>query len=70
MWHICHIISAIHMAALICDLGVVIHVCHEGCAQSIILVALVAVVAVGKSSEVVGPVGIDGGGGWNGRIDC
>ena len=67
MWHICHIISAIHMAALICDLGVVIHVCHEGCAQSIILVA---VVAVGESSEVVGPVGVDGGGGWNGRIDC
>ena len=27
--------------------------------------------AVGESSEVVGPVGIDGGGGWKGMIvDC
>ena len=29
---------------------------------------LVAVVAVGKSSEVAGPVGVDSGGGWNGTI--
>ena len=67
MWHICHIISAIHMAVLVHDLGVVVCVCCEGCAQSIILV--VVVVAVGESSEVAGPVGIDdGGGGWNGTI--
>ena len=25
-------------------------------------------VAVGKSSEAAGPVGVDGGGGWNGMI--
>ena len=39
--------------------GVIVHVCCEGCGQ------LVAVVAVGESSEAAGPVGIDGGGGWN-----
>ena len=65
MWQMCHIISAIHAAALICDLGVIICVCCEGCALSIILVV---VVAVGESSEVAGQVGIDGGGGWNGTI--
>ena len=53
------------MAALVHDLGVVIHVCCEGCAWSIILVA---VVAVGESSEAAGPVGVYDGGGWNGRI--
>ena len=39
---------------------VVICVCREGCGR------LVAVVAVGESGEVAGPVGVDGGGGWNG----
>ena len=39
--------------------GVVIHVCREGCGW------LVAVVAVGETGEAVGPVGVDGGGGWN-----
>ena len=42
--------------------GVVVRVCCEGCGR------LVVVVAVGKSSEVAGPVGIDGGGGWNGTV--
>ena len=27
-------------------------------------------VAVGKSGEPVGPVGVNGGGGWNGMIVC
>ena len=52
--------------ALVRDLDVVVHVCHEGCARSIILVA---VVAVGGSSEAAGSVGIDDdGGGGNGTI--
>ena len=52
--------------ALVCDLDVVVRVCHEGCARSIILVA---VVAVGGSGEAVGSVGIDdGGGGGNGTF--
>ena len=42
--------------------GVVIHVCREGCGW------LVVVVAVGESSEVAGLVGVDGGGGWNGMV--
>ena len=42
--------------------GVVVRVCHEGCGW------LVAVVAVGESGEVAGPVVVDGGGGWNGRV--
>ena len=42
--------------------GVVVRVCREGCGR------LVAVVAVGESGEVAGPVGVDGGGGWNGRV--
>ena len=42
--------------------GVVVRVCREGCGQ------LVVVVAVGKSGEAAGPVGIDGGGGWNGTV--
>ena len=25
---------------------------------------------VGKSGEAAGPVGVDGGGGWNGMVDC
>ena len=29
---------------------------------------LVVVVAVGKSSEAAQPVGVDGGGGWNGTV--
>ena len=65
MWHICHIISTIHTAVLVFDLGVIICVCHEGCSLSIILVV---VVAVGKRGEAAGLVGIDGGGGWNGTI--
>ena len=35
--------------------------CREGCGR------LVAVVAVGESGEAAGSVGVDGGGGWNGR---
>ena len=32
---------------------------------------LMAVVAVGESGEVAGPVHVDGGGGWNGTmVDC
>ena len=65
MWQMCHIVSAIHVAVLIHDLGVVICVCHGGCVLSIILVV---VVAVGESGEAAGPVGVDGGGGWNGMI--
>ena len=42
--------------------GVVVHVCHEGCGR------LVVVVAVGESGEAAGPVGVDGGGGWNGTV--
>ena len=42
--------------------GVVIRVCREGCGR------LVVVVAVGESGEVAGPVGVDGGGGWNGKV--
>ena len=42
--------------------GIVVHVCHEGSGW------LVVVVAVGESSEAVGPVGVDGGGGWNGTV--
>ena len=42
--------------------GVVVCVCHEGCGR------LVVVVAVGESSEAAGPVGVDGGGGWNGTV--
>ena len=42
--------------------GVVVCVCCEGCGQ------LVVVVAVGESGEAVGPVGVDGGGGWNGTV--
>ena len=52
--------------ALVCDLDVVVRVCHEGCAR---LIILVVVVAVGGSSEAVGSVGVDdGGGGGNGTI--
>ena len=42
--------------------SVIVCVCCEGCGQ------LVVVVAVGKSGEVAGPVGVDGGGGWNGTV--
>ena len=51
MWHICHVIMAIHTAALIHELGVIVRVCHEGCAQ---LIIPVVVVAVGESGEVAG----------------
>ena len=56
-------------AARVRDLDVVVHVCREGCARSIILVV---VVAVGGSGEAAGSVGVDdGGGGGNGTIvDC
>ena len=56
-------------AALVRDLDVVVRVCCEGCAWSIILVV---VVAVGGSGEAAGSVGVDdGGGGGNGTIvDC
>ena len=47
-------------AALVLDLDVVVRVCREGCARSIILVV---VVAVGGSGEAVGSVGVDDGGG-------
>ena len=40
--------------------GVVVHVCCEGCGR------LVVVVAVGESGEAAGTVGINGGGSWNG----
>ena len=53
-------------AALVCHLDVVVHVCREGCARSIIHVV---VVAVGGSGVAVGSVGVDdGGGGGNGTI--
>ena len=53
-------------AALVRDLDVDVRVCREGCARSIILVV---VVAVGRSGEAAGSVGIDdGGGGGNGTI--
>ena len=54
-------------AALVCDLDVVVRVCREGCARSIILVVMVA---VGGSGEAAGSVGVDdgGGGGGNGTI--
>ena len=53
-------------AALVCDLDVVVRVCCEGCARSIILVVMVA---VGGSGEAAGSVGVDdGGGGGNGTI--
>ena len=41
--------------------GVVVRVCCEGYGRRV-------VVAVGKSGEAAGPVGIDGGGGWNGKV--
>ena len=45
--------------------GVVVRVCLEGCGR------LVVVVAVGESGEAAGPVGVDGGGGWNGTsVSC
>ena len=45
--------------------GVVVRVCREGCGR------LVVVVAVGESGEAAGPVGVDGGGGWNRRsVGC
>ena len=47
-------------AALVLDLDVVVRVCREGCARSIILVV---VVAVGGSGEAAGSVGVDDGGG-------
>ena len=47
-------------AALVHDLDVVVRVCHDGCARSIILVA---VVAVGGSGEAAGSVVVDDGGG-------
>ena len=47
-------------AALVRDLDVVVRVCRDGCARSIILVA---VVAVGGSGEAAGSVGVDDGGG-------
>ena len=34
-WHICHVVSAVHTDALICDLGVVVRVCGEGRGRSI-----------------------------------
>ena len=43
--------------------GVVVRVCREGCGWLVVVV-----VAVGESGEAAGPVGVDGGGGWNGTV--
>ena len=65
-WQICHVVSRAGSVTWLWQVvGVVVRVCREGCGR------LVAVVAVGESGEAAGPVGVDGGGGWNRRsVGC
>ena len=66
MWQICHVVSHAGLVTWLWQVvGVVVHVCCEGCGR------LVTVVAVGESGEVAGLVGVDGGGGWKRRsVGC